>query len=252
MSNPNENDVATILEQLRTELRALRTHQGEQDGGTALRSMQRELQSCMEQLEITRVVSAHWPLEGRTLYERAWVVINRIVRRGLRWYINPIVEQQNAFNATAARTMQLLVEAYAELNDQLGEQTERSSGRGPLSMAGSSLPSDTSTSDLQQLVQEEGVREPPAALTDLTLRPWPAKLREHESIEAHWPIEGTTPLTQARAIAQRGVRQYLRWLINPIVEQQNGANAAISATIPHLIAADAELRAKLANLRARQ
>jgi hypothetical protein len=252
MPNPNETDVATILEQLRTELRALRTHQGEQDGGSALRSIQRELQSCAEQLEITRVVSAHWPLEGRTLYERGWAVINRIVRRGLRWYINPIVEQQNAFNATAARTMQLLIEAYAELNDQLSEQTEQSSGRGPLPAAGSDLPSDTPTSDLQQLVQEEGLREPPAAMPDLTLRPWPAKLREHESVDAHWSIEGTTPLTQARAIAQRGLRQYLRWLINPIVEQQNGANGAISATIPHLIAADAELRAKLANVRAHQ
>lgn len=251
MSNSNETDVATILEQLRAELRALRTHQGEQDGGSALRSIQRELQSCAEQLEITRVISAHWPLEGRTLYERGWVMINRIVRRGLRWYINPIVEQQNAFNSAAARAIQLLIEAYAELNDQLSEQAAGPSGRGSPPTAGG-LPSDTPTSDLQQLVQEAGMREPPAALPDLTLRPWPAMLREHASVNAHWSIEGTTPLTQARAIAQRGLRQYLRWLINPIVEQQNGANAAISATLPHLIAADAELRAKLANLRARQ
>ncbi len=40
------------------------------------------------------------------------------MRRYLRWYINPIVEQQNAYNDAVARTLRLLADAYAELAEQ--------------------------------------------------------------------------------------------------------------------------------------
>jgi hypothetical protein len=48
------------------------------------------------------------------------------------------------------------------------------------------------------------------------------------------------------------VRRYLRWYINPIVEQQNAANAALTMALLRLIALDAERRAEVAALRARE
>ncbi|NTV63470.1 MAG: hypothetical protein HGA65_08035, partial [Oscillochloris sp.] len=116
-----ELDVPTILAALRAEVRAVRAAQGEAEASTALSGIERELHHCAEQLEITRVVSAHWPLEGRSLYERAWALVHKVVRRYLRWYINPIVEQQNAFNDVAARAIRLLIDANAELRDQLAD-----------------------------------------------------------------------------------------------------------------------------------
>jgi hypothetical protein len=113
-------DVAAILEALRAEVRAARVAQGAGEVGTALSAIERELLHCAEQLEVTRVVSAHWPLEGRTPYERAWALVNKVVRRYLRWYINPIVEQQNAYNDASARAIRLLIEQNAELRRELG------------------------------------------------------------------------------------------------------------------------------------
>ncbi|PDW01884.1 hypothetical protein [Candidatus Viridilinea mediisalina] len=254
MQHNEAPDVAVILEQLRHELRAQRAAQGEADASTALGAIERELQHCAEQLEITRVVSAHWPLEGRTLYQRGWVLINKVVRRALRWYINPIVEQQNAFNAAAARSLHLLIEAHADLRDQLAELQRRELAPPPHAPPdpGQARPHDTATEQLQALIERQGRAEVRAALPDLGLRPWPLRLRELATVTAHWPLVGTTPLTKARALAQRVLRQYLRWMINPIVEQQNGANAAIHAALPPLLAADGELRARLAALRSRR
>jgi hypothetical protein len=252
MPSHDETDVAAILEQLRNELRALRAAQHEEQAGTALSAIEHELHHCAEQLEIARVVSAHWPLEGRTLYGRIWALINKLVRRALRWYINPIVEQQNAFNDAATRTLRLLIEAHAELRDQLAELRTRELATPSAPPGVNQPPGQAPTSDLQQLIEQQGTNEPPAALPDLALRPWPARVAERAVVKAHWSLEAHSPADQARALAQRAIRQYLRWLINPIVEQQNSANAAMSAAMAPLIAADGELRARLAALRARQ
>ncbi len=256
----DEPDVALILEQLRTEVRVLRTNSGEDGEGTALSAIERELHRCSEQLEITRVVSAHWPLEGGTLYERAWILVHKVVRRGLRWYIPPIVEQQNAFNDVATRTIRLLIEAHAELRDQVAEFKRRldQEPSAPTSVPPASAlteptaAADLPTETLQQQVERAGRAEPPAALPELELRPLPALVNERATVSAHWDLAGNTPLTVARALSQRSLRQYLRWMVNPIVEQQNAANAALATSLPQLLALDGELRARVAALRARR
>jgi hypothetical protein len=110
-------DVATILETLRAEVKARRAAQG--DPTAADDALTRDLRRAAEELEYTRVVSAHWPLEGRTPYERGLALVNKVVRRYLRWYINPIVEQQNAYNDASARAIRLLIEANAELRTEV-------------------------------------------------------------------------------------------------------------------------------------
>jgi 5'-deoxynucleotidase YfbR-like HD superfamily hydrolase len=47
------------------------------------------------------------------------------------------------------------------------------------------------------------------------------------------------------------VRRYLRWYINPIVEQQNAANAAFTAALLAMLRVDAERRAEIASLRSK-
>ena len=105
------DDIGATLEALRAEVKAQR--------GSApvaeRRARERQLDRAIEQMEITRVVSAHWPLEGRNPLERALLLVHKVVRRSLRWYIDPIVAQQNAFNHAATRTVHLLAESYDTL-----------------------------------------------------------------------------------------------------------------------------------------
>jgi len=108
-------EVGAILEQLRTEVRARRLARGVAAEGP----LERDLGRALDELELHRVVSAHWPLTARTLPGRVVALVNKIVRRALRWYINPIVEQQNAFNAATVHALQAIADALAQL---VGEQ----------------------------------------------------------------------------------------------------------------------------------
>ena len=108
-------DVGTILEALRAEVRARRLAQGHVEPGPA----ERELARTLDEIELYRVVSAHWPLLGKTVPQRVIALINKLVRRYLRWYINPIVEQQNAANATTTVALLALIRLDAERRAQV-------------------------------------------------------------------------------------------------------------------------------------
>src|SRR5258708_10071152 len=108
-------DVASILELLRAEVRARRLAQGQAEEGP----LERDLRRSLDEIELHRVISAHWPLLGKTVPQRVVALVNKLVRRYLRWYINPIVEQQNAYNDAVARTLRLLAEAYGDLGEQI-------------------------------------------------------------------------------------------------------------------------------------
>jgi hypothetical protein len=83
----------------------------------------------IEDAQRLATVSAHWgiasdlPFVGRFL-----VLFRRVMRILLRWYINPIVEQQNAFNHAAVRA---LYDLQAE-NDHLRAELDRRIGRSEL------------------------------------------------------------------------------------------------------------------------
>lgn len=247
-----EHDVARVLEALRVEVRS-RAAASARHGDDPLAQ---ELQRCAEQLEIARVISAHWPLEEKNLVQKLQALFNKIVRRMLRWYINPIVEQQNVFNDVSTRTLRQLIVANAELRAQLqalqnnGSAAEYAADPQPAA----SLPPDAldppATADLQAEVIARGRQEPPAALTDLALRALQPQLRERVQVNAHWELSGPTLFEQLRGAVLRLVRRYLRWYINPIVEQQNAYNAALAAALAAMLAADIETRARLALLRA--
>jgi hypothetical protein len=62
-------------------------------------------------------VSAHLPLQSTLPIVGPLIVfVQRVMRIGLRWYINPIVEQQNAFNDSVVRALTELELRQSELN----------------------------------------------------------------------------------------------------------------------------------------
>ncbi|MCG8350800.1 MAG: hypothetical protein MI924_23765 [Chloroflexales bacterium] len=230
-------DVATILEELRAGVRARRQALG---GGadTPSSALERQLQRCAEQLEITRVVSAHWPLEGRTFYQRAWAMVHKVVRRYLRWYINPIVEQQNAFNEVTARALRLLIEAHSELRTEVEQlQREQDTRDDPEPQSGDgvhaapSLPSKSI--DERAAAPADSIERETHLLTQ--------RLAERQTVSAHWAIRNIAPI----GLSKRMIRQYLRWYINPIVEQQNAFNAAVAAITPSVASTTAETKDRL-------
>jgi hypothetical protein len=61
-------------------------------------------------------VSAHLPLQSRVPVIGPLIVfVQRVLRLGLRWYINPIVEQQNAFNEAVVRALTEIEVRQADL-----------------------------------------------------------------------------------------------------------------------------------------
>lgn len=246
---PGLDDVGAILEALRAEVRARRSASA--PGQSAV---ERELEQALDEIELYRVVSAHWPLTGRTPLQRAVALVNKVVRRGLRWYINPIVEQQNAYNDAVAQALRLLAEAYRGLGQQLAEARSQEPGAGNLEPAGQeSADHDSEAPDvrgLMGLVRARGAAEPPARFPDVELRTLEGRLRLGQQVSAHWPLAARSVPERIAALAHKLQRRYLRWLVNPIVEQQNAANAAITAALLCLVRLDAERRAEAAALRA--
>ena len=255
MAQPSEQpplsqpDVAAILAALRGEVRAQRLAQGQLE----LTPLERDLQRSLDEIELHRVVSAHWPLIGTNLPQAMIALVNKLVRRYLRWYINPIVEQQNAYNDAVARALRLLAEAYIDLGEQI---VAAGAGGGPPAApptagpaAAAPAPGSRSAGELMALVRARAAAEPPTRFPDLEFGTIEPQLRLHEQVSAHWPLVGASLRQRVVVLVNKLVRRYLRWYINPIVEQQNAANAAITAALLAGMHLDAERRAEVASLR---
>jgi hypothetical protein len=168
----------------------------------------------------------------------------------LRWYINPIVEQQNAYNEAVARSLRLFAEAYHELAET---QHQSTIAHAPHHIEEPPLPPEPpATARLQSLIEQRAANEPEPRFIELDLVAQEPQLHLRQSINAHWPLAGSTAIGKLVALSQTAVRRYLRWLINPIVEQQNNANQATTRALQQLILLDAEQRAEIAALRAHQ
>jgi len=100
-------DIAATLNALREEVQLRR----EKLHGAELS----ELRGMVRQVNEGWNVSAHLPITwgGPPLLGRGLAYAKRATRLLLRWYINPIVEQQNNFNASISRSL-IQVSAYLE------------------------------------------------------------------------------------------------------------------------------------------
>jgi hypothetical protein len=107
ISNNQKPDVAAILSDLRDQIRERRarlTVDGATDPHAHALNLA-ELRRSVESVNDTWFVSAHLPITWETrILGRLNAYTKRLVRLLLRWYINPIVEQQNRFNSAVART----------------------------------------------------------------------------------------------------------------------------------------------------
>ena len=74
-----------------------------------------ELRNLVRQAQENWQISAHLPITwgGPPLIGRGIAYAKRVTRLLLRWYINPIVEQQNNYNAAVSRAL-LQMDAYLE------------------------------------------------------------------------------------------------------------------------------------------
>lgn len=108
-------DVGAILAQLRAEVRAAHGLLDTQTSHLALGVDLEQVAESVAEVEALRAVSVHWPLQWQTPRERVLVWIQRVVRRALRFYLEPIVQQQNNYNAAVARAVSLLFQAQQQL-----------------------------------------------------------------------------------------------------------------------------------------
>jgi len=98
-------DVAAILADLREQIRERRARLSAGDTGGARDLNLAELRRSVDSVNDTWFVSAHLPITWeRRIVGHLNAYMKRVVRLLLRWYINPIVEQQNRFNSAVART----------------------------------------------------------------------------------------------------------------------------------------------------
>jgi hypothetical protein len=118
LSISDEENVAEVLNRLRQEVKIRR----EKLHGAELS----ELRNVIKQVNETWNVSAHLPITwgNPPLVGRGIAYAKRATRLLLRWYINPIVEQQNNFNAATTRAM-LQLNAYLEQLTREGHELEQ-------------------------------------------------------------------------------------------------------------------------------
>jgi hypothetical protein len=117
------DQVAEILLQLKEQVR----RDGQQEDSTPLvsRARQAPLTSppTLERVHAATNVNPHlpiaWPTWPRGLWPKVQAVFQKVVRRLLRWYINPIVEQQNHFNAAVAQSLDVLWWEISRLQSQV-------------------------------------------------------------------------------------------------------------------------------------
>ncbi len=80
------------------------------------------LQEAVDAVSRSWFVSAHNPITWqRPVIGRFAALAKRLVRLLLRWYINPIVDQQNNFNAAVARAIVELAAQQRQLAAELME-----------------------------------------------------------------------------------------------------------------------------------
>ncbi len=105
IDNDVKPDVAAILSELREQIRERRSRLTMGEGSDPHALNLAELRKSVELVNDTWFVSAHLPItwEAR-IVGRLGAYSKRLVRVLLRWYINPIIEQQNRFNSAVART----------------------------------------------------------------------------------------------------------------------------------------------------
>lgn len=117
-------DIRAILADLQEEIRRHRLALGE------LGAIERPdpLAKVRQHVWVNPHLPIGWPVMPKGIIPKIIAIAQKITRRLLRWYINPIVEQQNTYNAAVAEVLAALqsqVEQHGLLLGELKEQARR-------------------------------------------------------------------------------------------------------------------------------
>jgi hypothetical protein len=118
--------VSVARDALQMQVERIRTALLERHGYAPGMELPRDIaRSPLDDVQRLATVNAHWgiaselPVVGRFL-----VLFRRVQRILLRWYINPIVDQQNAFNDAVVRALHELETENEKLRSQLLERSD--------------------------------------------------------------------------------------------------------------------------------
>jgi hypothetical protein len=118
--------VSVARDALQVQVERIRTALLERHGYAPGMELPRDIaRSPLDDVQRLATVNAHWgiaselPVVGRFL-----VLFRRVQRILLRWYINPIVDQQNAFNDAVVRALHELETENEKLRSQLLERSD--------------------------------------------------------------------------------------------------------------------------------
>jgi hypothetical protein len=115
----------------RLPLRKLQAHHDSQ--GTSKVSSTQARRSALKQVHATAWVNSHlpvaWPVWPKGLWPKLSALAQKTIRRLLRWYINPIVEQQNRFNTAVVQALDEMQQAVSCLEQSLSDKRARSDRR---------------------------------------------------------------------------------------------------------------------------
>jgi hypothetical protein len=94
-------------------------------GGTVLDGPLGDQSSPLVKLQSLQWVNPHlpigWPVMPKGLLPKAAAYAKKIVRVALRWYINPLVDQQNDYNEAVAASFRTLCQEIARLEIKIFE-----------------------------------------------------------------------------------------------------------------------------------
>ncbi|HET7045797.1 MAG TPA: hypothetical protein VFI37_13180 [Gaiellaceae bacterium] len=112
-TSPQELDVAAVFERLKQEVRGTTPRLGEDPARTQVRL------SVRDQAERLWPISAERPLVGKGGPVKA------VLRRLMRWYVEPMAADQRAFNDAALKLIDDLSERVDRLTEAVSELERR-------------------------------------------------------------------------------------------------------------------------------
>jgi hypothetical protein len=119
------DEIAVILRQLKKEVRS--RHARDQMGHATA------VTTALAQVEATSWVNPHqpiaWPHWPKGLLPKMIALAQKVIRRLMCWYISPIVEEQNQFNAAVAAALIVLAEENMRLRADLQALATNASDR---------------------------------------------------------------------------------------------------------------------------